>query len=53
MNVEVDANQLTDKAFDISVDVVVTGEGVEIRPHDNKNTQELQLMAEASLQLLG
>ncbi|XP_045625247.2 integrin alpha-PS3 isoform X1 [Procambarus clarkii] len=53
VEVQLDANQLTDKSQNVVVDVFVSGEGQEIRPQDNAFSQGLQLEAHASLKIHG
>lgn len=53
VEVQVDASQLTDKSHDAVLDVLVSGEGQEVRPKDNIFKQGLQLAVHASLILHG
>ncbi|KAG7165078.1 Integrin alpha-PS3-like [Homarus americanus] len=53
VKIDVDASQLTDTSNKVSVDVIVSGEGVEQNNQDNNFQQALQLEAQAKLKLHG
>ena len=53
MTVIVDGSQVTDTSTELTVDVRVAGEGEELHPKDNFQSQRLQLVANAELKLSG
>lgn len=53
VQVTVDAAQLTDSSSELGVEVLVTADGVEVRPQDNTVSQTLHLEAQASLMIHG